>query len=769
MELLTPLNEYYAEHPPTEKDILRLGIDICRALEMCAKNKIIHRDVKPSNIFISPNGDYKLGDFGVARRIEATCGAFSKKGTYDYMAPEVYRDAIYDTRADLFSLGIVLYKLMNSGRIPFLPPAPAKISYTDTENAISRRMKNEPLTPPQNASPAFAQVILKACQSDADARFESASQMREALEAIVRSQSEPKEKKAVKAKVTDIRIAPNLAADAKDATEETVLLDTATPPYSSESSEETVLLEEGSASIRPTPSVSQAKPKKPAKAKKESKKAKSKGGNASAPSRTSTKKKKRIVLAAVFAAIVLAGASAVILLTRKDSLPVFTENTSDGTWKVKEYEETYPFYAILEKLDADGNPTGKTTVSTSITKYGAYAELYLKQNAKTGELTHILYVLGNPKDYTEPVEKMGEEEWLIEAYDTNFAEYARKYVNGEPTEETKLTGRILKHEYYYRYLSDGNLYTYLYVDGMPADIWAAEQIPDDAWFLYDWYYNPETFEEYAIHLINGEPDYNDYKTTGRILETFWYTFKEPETESYYRVLYVDGHRSTTKTEPFDTLAADEWVVSGFNAADYREYADHYVDGVANGESVYTGETVALEEWREETEGSYRQERKYINGQPTSETRNRTLIDGSDSHNFEKHPVSTPTPNPSDTNTNENIYIHPAFSNTNSTPAPEPTPTPAPAPTPTPAPAPAPAPSSFDETVVSKRRETLEDGSRLMNYYNAAGELVKQERWVLDVVNKQWNITVVDRNGNILEQSTQAAVITTDRKGNVTAN
>lgn len=64
---------------------------------------------------------------------------------------------------------------------------------------------------------------------------------------------------------------------------------------------------------------------------------------------------------------------------------------------------------------------------------------------------------------------------------------------------------------------------------------------------------------------------------------------------------------------------------------------------------------------------------------------------------------------------------------------------------------------------------MEDGSRLMNYYNAAGELVKQERWVLDVVNKQWNITVVDRNGNILEQSTQAAVITTDRKGNVTAN
>ncbi len=184
MELLTPLNTYYTTYPPTEADVIRLGIDMCRALEVCAKENIIHRDIKPSNIFVSEHGDYKLGDFGVARHLEASCRELSKKGTYDYMAPEVYRDCVYDARADIFSLGIVLYKLMNNGRIPFLPPAPAPIGYNDSESAIKRRLCGEMPLPPVNANPAFAQVILQACQGNPDARFSSATQMREALEAL---------------------------------------------------------------------------------------------------------------------------------------------------------------------------------------------------------------------------------------------------------------------------------------------------------------------------------------------------------------------------------------------------------------------------------------------------------------------------------------------------------------------------------------------------------------------------------------------------------
>lgn len=137
MELLTPLNTYYTTYPPTEADVIRLGIDMCRALEVCAKENIIHRDIKPSNIFVSEHGDYKLGDFGVARHLEASCRELSKKGTYDYMAPEVYRDSVYDARADIFSLGIVLYKLMNNGRIPFLPAGSRHPSATTTAKTPS--------------------------------------------------------------------------------------------------------------------------------------------------------------------------------------------------------------------------------------------------------------------------------------------------------------------------------------------------------------------------------------------------------------------------------------------------------------------------------------------------------------------------------------------------------------------------------------------------------------------------------------------------------
>ena len=84
MELLKPMNDYFKEHMPTQSDVIKLGIDMCKALEVCQKHSIIHRDIKPSNIFVSDNGDFKLGDFGVARTLEKTSSGLSKKGTYTY-------------------------------------------------------------------------------------------------------------------------------------------------------------------------------------------------------------------------------------------------------------------------------------------------------------------------------------------------------------------------------------------------------------------------------------------------------------------------------------------------------------------------------------------------------------------------------------------------------------------------------------------------------------------------------------------------------------
>lgn len=185
MELLTPLNRYTADHAVTAKDVIRLGADLCRALELCQTYHIIHRDVKPENIFISETGSFKLGDFGIARTVEKTTSGLSKKGTYTYMAPEVYKGEPYGATVDIYSLGIVLYRLLNGSRTPFLPAAPAPVTHNDRENALARRLSGAPLPPPRFASGPLAAIVLKACAYDPRERYQSPAQMRADLEKLL--------------------------------------------------------------------------------------------------------------------------------------------------------------------------------------------------------------------------------------------------------------------------------------------------------------------------------------------------------------------------------------------------------------------------------------------------------------------------------------------------------------------------------------------------------------------------------------------------------
>lgn len=181
MELLTPLYDYIPSHPLTEKDIVRLGVDMCRALEVCRKYNIIHRDIKPQNIFVSELGDYKLGDFGIARRLEKTESGLSKKGTYSYMAPEVYKAEPYNPTVDIYSLGLVLYNFLNNNRTPFLPPPNQPLKYTDRENANVRRMRGEAIPAPANASDPFTAVVLKSCAFSPADRYSNATEFKNAL------------------------------------------------------------------------------------------------------------------------------------------------------------------------------------------------------------------------------------------------------------------------------------------------------------------------------------------------------------------------------------------------------------------------------------------------------------------------------------------------------------------------------------------------------------------------------------------------------------
>ncbi|MBR0156066.1 MAG: serine/threonine protein kinase [Clostridia bacterium] len=182
MELLTSLPARLVDAPLTEAETVRLGADICSALELCGKYGIIHRDIKPDNIFISDTGAFKLGDFGVARKLENTSGYMSKKGTYNYMAPEVYRGEKYGPRCDIYSLGLVMYRLLNNGRLPFLPAAPKMITPNDRETSLVRRMSGEAIPAPCSADDALSAIVLKACAFDQNDRYADAAQMRADLE-----------------------------------------------------------------------------------------------------------------------------------------------------------------------------------------------------------------------------------------------------------------------------------------------------------------------------------------------------------------------------------------------------------------------------------------------------------------------------------------------------------------------------------------------------------------------------------------------------------
>lgn len=184
MELLTPMMRYIRNNPMDRSKVIQLGIDICKALELCRKHDIVHRDIKPENIFVSDDGQFKLGDFGIAKTMEQTTGSIGKKGTYNYMAPEVYKGEPYGPRVDIYSLGIVLYRYMNNGRFPFQPAAPIPLKPSDNEKAISKRVNGEELLPPVNADEYLSKIILKACAYSAEDRYASPTEMREDLEAL---------------------------------------------------------------------------------------------------------------------------------------------------------------------------------------------------------------------------------------------------------------------------------------------------------------------------------------------------------------------------------------------------------------------------------------------------------------------------------------------------------------------------------------------------------------------------------------------------------
>lgn len=122
-------------------EIIKLGKDICTALMYCESKGIIHRDIKPANLFVDRFGNYKVGDFGASKRMETVHVAQTMTGigTISYMAPEIFRGRSYNNTVDIYAVGLVLYQLLNNGRMAFLPESG---SYTtlDIDSANYKRL-----------------------------------------------------------------------------------------------------------------------------------------------------------------------------------------------------------------------------------------------------------------------------------------------------------------------------------------------------------------------------------------------------------------------------------------------------------------------------------------------------------------------------------------------------------------------------------------------------------------------------------------------------
>lgn len=187
MELLKPFSLWRDQRGDlTREDVVRLGIELCRAVEHCHRNKIISHDIHAGNIFVNAENHFKLGDFGIALIMEPDPLGGFRMGNIPkaYSRDVASRNFESLVKVDIFQIGSLLYKLLNADADPFLPvDRPA----TSEEREIARKVHRRgilPVPPPMCADGALSKIILKAIAHNPEQRYASVRALREALEAL---------------------------------------------------------------------------------------------------------------------------------------------------------------------------------------------------------------------------------------------------------------------------------------------------------------------------------------------------------------------------------------------------------------------------------------------------------------------------------------------------------------------------------------------------------------------------------------------------------
>ena len=169
----------------TADEVLRLAVNICRCLVKCRSFGYIYPNLKPENILFDEQGNCKLGDFGSFSCLEPAKTSIAYKRTQYYMAPEFIKSGNINCTADTYSLGLILYMLLNRNRLPFTEPYPEIVTINSLNNSTEKRMQGEKLSRPAFAGDGMWLIISKACAFNTNDRYFTPEQMLSDLNSVV--------------------------------------------------------------------------------------------------------------------------------------------------------------------------------------------------------------------------------------------------------------------------------------------------------------------------------------------------------------------------------------------------------------------------------------------------------------------------------------------------------------------------------------------------------------------------------------------------------
>ena len=159
---------------------LELTAQICAALDQAHRAGIVHRDVKPGNVMLTPSGEVKVMDFGIARAVTGTAATMTQTaaviGTAHYLSPEQARGEHVDARSDVYSTGCLLYELLTGGP-PFSGDSAVAVAY--------QHVREDPVPPSRiepDVTPAIDAIVLKAMAKNPANRYQTAGEMRADIE-----------------------------------------------------------------------------------------------------------------------------------------------------------------------------------------------------------------------------------------------------------------------------------------------------------------------------------------------------------------------------------------------------------------------------------------------------------------------------------------------------------------------------------------------------------------------------------------------------------